>query len=136
MGDIFLQHGLKPCWVTITAGNEEGRNSFLRHSVPKRVLVSRLDAAMHLGELTFAKELREAPALEQELKDFNRHVTEAGRSVYAAREGQHDDLVLAVAIALWRATKRKINFSKPSTRPKVILGYADAKGQRRFSNKS
>jgi hypothetical protein len=77
-----------------------------------------------------AKELRESPALEQELKDFSRHVSEAGRYSFAAREGQHDDLVLAVAIALWRATKRKTAFSRSSTPPRVILGYADAKGRR------
>jgi hypothetical protein len=130
VGDIFKDKGLKPVRVTITAGTEESINGVLRYSVPKQVLISRLDAAMHLGEPTFAKELREAPALEQEMKNFNRHVTEAGRYVYGAREGQHDDLVLAVAIALWRATKRKINFSRPSKPPRVILGYADAKGRR------
>jgi hypothetical protein len=59
------------------------------------------------GELRFAAELGEAHALAEELKDFRRHVTNAGRATYQARTGKHDDLVLAVAIALWWATERR-----------------------------
>jgi hypothetical protein len=40
----------------------------------------------------------------EELKDFQRKVSDAGRATYNARVGAHDDLVLAVAIALWFAT--------------------------------
>jgi hypothetical protein len=35
------------------------------------------------------------------LKDFQRKVSDAGRATYNARVGAHDDLILAVAIALW-----------------------------------
>ena len=45
--------------------------------------------------------------LAEELKDFRRHVTNAGRATYQARTGKHDDLVLAVAIALWWCTERR-----------------------------
>jgi hypothetical protein len=51
------------------------------------------------GELRFAAELGEAHALHEELRDFRRHVTSAGRATYQARTGKHDDLVLAVAMA-------------------------------------
>jgi hypothetical protein len=37
----------------------------------------------------------------EELKDFQRKVSDACRATYNARAGVHDDLVLAVAIALW-----------------------------------
>jgi hypothetical protein len=74
--------------------------------------------------LRFAKDLKEAPVLETELKEFRRRVSEAGRSTYAAREGQHDDLVLAVAIALWRATKKKPDFHSRDEAPqqRAIMG--------------
>ena len=127
VGDIFNQAGLKPIKVTITAGNEEGQNGYARFTVPKQVLVSTLDAMMHTGELRIAKELRETPALETELKDFRRHVSEAGRYSFAARTGAHDDLVLAVAIALWRAARRKRTFGSSRTPPKVRLGYENSK---------
>ena len=55
----------------------------------------------------FAAELTEAPAIAEELKDFKRHLGAAGRATYQARIGKHDDLVLAVAIALWWATERR-----------------------------
>jgi hypothetical protein len=82
---------------------------------------------LHTGELRFAKELREAPTLQDELKDFRRHVSEAGRYSFSARDGKHDDLVLAVAIALWRAVKRKKTFGSPSTPPRVHLGHEKSK---------
>lgn len=128
VGDIFNQAGLKPIKVTITAGNEEGQSGWGRYMVPKQTLISRLDAAMHCEELFFSNELRESVTLEQELKDFSRHVSEAGRYSFAAREGKHDDLVLAVALALWRATKRKQTFGRDPTPPRVIHSYARSKG--------
>jgi hypothetical protein len=44
-------------------------------------------------------------ALKEELKDFKRQISEAGRTTYAARVGAHDDLVLSLAIVLWMATQ-------------------------------
>jgi hypothetical protein len=130
VGDIFVQQGLKPIRVSITAGDSPGEMSGnARYTVSKSHLVSALDAKMHTGELRIAKDLRESPALESELKDFRRHVSNAGRYSFSARSGQHDDLVLAVAIALWRATKKKPSFVGPSTQPKVVLGYPGAKGR-------
>ena len=37
--------------------------------------------------------------MKDELLDFRRKLSDAGRATYAARTGKHDDLVLAVAIA-------------------------------------
>ena len=38
----------------------------------------------------------------REVEQFSRKTTDAGHDTYAAwREGQHDDLVLALALALW-----------------------------------
>jgi hypothetical protein len=102
VADLFDTAGMKPRRVTITAGAEQtlvngGWN------VAKQILVSMLDARLHTGELRFAKELTEAGTMQEELKDFRRHVTSAGRYTFEARVGKHDDLVLAVAIGLWWA---------------------------------
>lgn len=56
---------------------------------------------MRLGELRFAAALSEAGAMAEELKDFQRKVSAAGRSTWEARVGKHDDLVLSVALGLW-----------------------------------
>jgi hypothetical protein len=106
VGDIFVQEGMRPERVTITAGSEETiAPGFNRWSVAKQILVSKLDAALHTGLLRIAKELREAGPLAEELKNFQRSISAAGRQTYSARVGMHDDLVLATALAVWWATR-------------------------------
>lgn len=101
VGDLFDSVGLEPLKISITAGEKATSAGLDRWHVPKAVLVSTLDARLHLGELRIAKELTESGALADELKDFRRKVSAAGRYSYEARIGRHDDLVLAVAIGLW-----------------------------------
>ena len=104
---MFDAAGLRALRVSITAGTEVTKQEHRRWSVAKSQLVSSVDARLHSGELRFAAELGEAHALAQELMDFRRHLTTAGRATYQARVGKHDDLVLAVAIALWWAVERR-----------------------------
>jgi len=102
VGDIFVAAGLRPKRVSITAGSEVTPVGSDRWHVAKTVLISTVDAMLHRGVLRFAAALREAPAMRDELLDFRRKLSDAGRATYAAgRSGQHDDLVLAVAIACW-----------------------------------
>jgi hypothetical protein len=107
VGDMFAAAGLRAVRVSITAGTDVTKQDELRWSVAKSLLISGVDARLHSGELRFAAELGEAHALAEELKDFRRHIGAAGRATYQARTGRHDDLVLAVAIALWWATERR-----------------------------
>src|SRR5260221_9370810 len=96
---------MNPTRVTITAGIEQSHVNGGWH-VSKQILISTLDARLHTGELRFAKELLEDGAMQEELKDFRRKVSTAGRFAYEARVGRHDDLVLAVALALWATVGR------------------------------
>jgi hypothetical protein len=107
VADIFDTTALRPTRVTITAGLEQAFVSGSWH-VAKQILISTLDARLHTGELRFAKELLEAGTMAEELKDFRRHVSAAGRYSYEARVGRHDDLVLAVSIALWCCVGRPV----------------------------
>jgi hypothetical protein len=107
VADLFNDAGLDPIQVTITAGNEVTPQGNNRWHVAKTVLISTVDALLHTGTLRFAASLNEAAAMRDELKDFRRKLSDAGRATYAARTGAHDDLVLAVAIACWFATKPK-----------------------------
>ena len=101
VADIFSDAGLKFQAVTITAGNEATWAGQDRWNVAKTILISTLDAMLHIKTLRFASALSEADAMKDELLDFRRKLSETGRSTYAARSGRHDDLVLAVAIACW-----------------------------------
>lgn len=102
--DIFHTAGLRPQRVTITAGLEATQHGGDSWHVAKSILISGLDARLHTAELKIAAALSDASILQEELKDFRRFVSDAGRATWSARTGAHDDLVLAVAIALWWAT--------------------------------
>jgi hypothetical protein len=61
---------------------------------------------LHSGQLEIAADLPDLAALKAELQNFRVNFTDAGSMTFAARTGAHDDLVLAVAIALWYAEFR------------------------------
>jgi hypothetical protein len=127
VADIFDTAGLAPTRVTITAGADQ---SFVNGSwhVSKQALISTLDARLHTGELGFAAELTEAGTMAEELKDFRRKVSVAGRYTFEARVGKHDDLVLAVAIALWSCVGR------PVMPPPQFGAYSPRSGELRLKH--
>ena len=99
---MFVYSGISPTGVLITGGTAETRDG-MTCSVPKLTLVSRLQALLHEGRLKILRELDEAETLVRELQDFRVEFTAAGHLTFNARSGKHDDLVLALAIAVWRA---------------------------------
>ncbi len=74
--------------------------------VPKKALLRPLVASTEEGRLKVAKGLPEAEALLRELEAFRRRITESGHSAFEG-VGEHDDLVIAVALACWWPTARK-----------------------------
>lgn len=106
VGDLFDTSGMPPTRVSIVSGHSQSWVAPRRWHVAKSLLISGLDARLHCGELRFAAELTEAGAMAEELKDFRRRVSAAGRYTFEARVGRHDDLVLAVAIGLWALVGR------------------------------
>jgi hypothetical protein len=73
--------------------------------VPKRDLVSVFAVLLQSGRIRVAQDLLAAQLLVQELLNFRVKISLAGRDSYGAgeewRDGAHDDLVLAVALAAW-----------------------------------
>ncbi len=100
--DLFVGRGITPVGVTITGGDSVIHDGPCWR-VPKLILVSRVQALLHSGQLKIHKSLADALALVTELQDFRCEVTDNGHWTFNARSGKHDDLVLALAIALWRA---------------------------------
>jgi hypothetical protein len=100
--EMFAYAGISPLGVLITAGTSDTRDGSIC-GVPKLTLVSRLQALLHEGRLKIQKQLPEAETLVRELQDFRVEYTAAGHLTFNARSGKHDDLVLALAIAVWRA---------------------------------
>jgi len=54
------------------------------------------------GQLKISSALPHAPILLAELQAFRASIGESGHAKFEAAAGVHDDLVLAVALALWR----------------------------------
>lgn len=125
--DLFYGRGLTPVAITITGGDlakskaeieaeakkRQGlfyipplRDRMSWH-VPKRDLVGALMVAFQNHELKISSQLPDAKTLIDELLNFRMKINlKTGHDSYEAwREGAHDDLVLAVALPVWYATK-------------------------------
>jgi hypothetical protein len=94
--------GLRP--VTITAGQMAHRTD-TGWNVPKKEFVGTLQVLLQSRRLTIAPAMPLAPLLASELQHFRVRVTAAANETFNAREGQHDDLVLATALACWEARR-------------------------------
>ena len=99
--DLLNNAGLRPIALTITGGDAASTDG-LAWRVPKRQLVSNLQILFQSGRLKIAEGIPEASTLVRELLNFRAKVSAAGSDTYEAwREGDHDDLVLAVAMATY-----------------------------------
>src|SRR5215204_672909 len=117
--DLLKERRLDYIAVTITGlGQKVNCHGTKEYSVPKQDLVAALEVPFHKGTLKVAKGLQGWPKLREELLDFRRkqNKTTAHISYEHWRESDHDDLVLAAALACWKATYHR----KGTTRLRVI----------------
>jgi hypothetical protein len=106
--DLLKGKGLRFTPVTITGGDTAHRVK-RNWRVPKRDLVAALEVPFHTGGLKVAEGLKLWPTLKEELLNFRRKINlkTAHDSYEHWRESDHDDLVLATALACWQATRRR-----------------------------
>jgi len=103
--DMFEAAKLEPVAITITSGGEPNW-SHGSLNVPKRDLVSIVQTTLQTQRLRFAEALEGVTLLTQELLNFQYKLTANANDIYGAwRENTHDDMVLAVALAVWYADK-------------------------------
>ena len=100
--DAMRAADLQPVAVSITSGKRSRRANGMVY-VPKRELVRGLVTAFENGRFKIAKGLLLADAFMDELRAFQVRLTAKGHDTYAARSGEHDDLVIAAALAAWCA---------------------------------
>ncbi len=104
-GKILLNARLRP--VTITAGSNATPDG-AGFRVAKKQLVSILQVVLQAepGRLRVDPSLKYAKTLVDEMTNFKVKITEsANESFESWRERDHDDLVLALAIAIWTAER-------------------------------
>jgi hypothetical protein len=100
--DSLVHAGLEPIAVTIHGGSAVSRDAH-GYRVPKRDLVAAVQVLLQNGRLRIAEGLPLAETLKKELLSFRIKVDPqtAHDSYEHWREGDHDDLVLASAMACW-----------------------------------
>ncbi len=91
--------------ITITSGNQATpsppEHGYGWH-VPKKLLVSTVQILLQSRRLEIAPKISEAAVLVKELQNFKVKVSVSANETFEAwREGDKDDLVLAVAMACW-----------------------------------
>jgi hypothetical protein len=97
--------------VTITGGERERRSGGGQWvSVPKQDLIAGVQVALENGDMRIARRLKQAGSLVRELVDVRMSAgLGSGRvRIGADGYGEHDDLVIALALACWRAKRREV----------------------------
>ena len=109
VADLLKSKGLRFKALTITGGDEVHAVGGGRYRVPKRDLVGALEVPFHTGRLKIAEGMELWPALKKELLSFRRKINlkTAHDSYEHWRESDHDDLVLAAALACWWITYQR-----------------------------
>ena len=132
VGDMFAEANLPVDLqlVTITSGSEVNQDPDGGWRVPKKDLVADVAVAMQNGRFEVVEQLEHAATLRREMQTFRARYSLAGNQTFAAgddwRQGNHDDLVLAVALSLWWGER------KTSRGGEVIAeSYANVGGQDR-----
>ncbi|MHB9132905.1 MAG: hypothetical protein ACYDBB_17700 [Armatimonadota bacterium] len=117
--ELLNRQGLRPIEILIHGGAAVRRAGVRQYHLPKRDLIMGLQVAFQERRLLVADGLPEGPIFVQELMNIDYNFTPAGNDVYVHREGAHDDLVLAVALAHWYAAGR---IRLRSGAPVVVMG--------------
>lgn len=92
--------------VTFTAAADEVHPDPHAWRVPKRDLVMALEVVLQDRRLHTASNLLLAEDLRAELQAFEVNVSKHGHDSYEAAHGRHDDLVMALCLAVWWASRR------------------------------
>ena len=91
--------------IAIITGDAEVREAHDTYRVPRLQLISALQALFHEQRFAIQKHLPDAQILARELLDHRIATTDSGRAHVRARDGGGDDLVRAVAVAIWGVGK-------------------------------
>jgi hypothetical protein len=109
--------------VTVTAGHRAVRDEVGMWLVPKTELIGTLQILLQGRRFRLPAMLADAAALVRELAKYRVRLASAADGDAAAwREGPHDDLVLAAAVAAWEGERcRPVDPGVP-----YIIGYGPA----------
>jgi hypothetical protein len=105
--------------VNITAGREVNETADALN-IPKRDLIMSTLISFEKGFLEFAADMPELPLLIDELQNFEMRFTAKGNDTYSAKGANHDDLVLALSLAVWSAKNTEESFHEDMPLKKAL----------------
>ena len=107
--EMFENAGINPTGITITGGQQVSSVSG-GYNVPKSELVDALAVNYQNGRIKISPKLPEAKKLEQQINNFTAKIKKGGREIYEALDEQiHDDLVLALSLAIWLGNREGVD---------------------------
>jgi len=103
--DFMRKERMSVVPVIITGGNQTNYDKEMGGwHVPKRDLISSIQLQLQERRLKFSEDIENLNQMIQELMNFKIKITAKGNDTYEAwREGEKDDLVLSLAMAVWYA---------------------------------
>lgn len=103
--DLLREAEILPVAVTIHGGDSVSQPKPDEYRVPKRDLAGVVQVLLQSKRLQIIDSLPLAGVLRDELGNFRAKISLSGHDSYGAgedwRQGNHDDLILAVALAVW-----------------------------------
>ena len=121
LADMFTAEGIESIPIQLTGGEAESVVDGTYH-VSKSLLIGRFLAAWDAARVQVPATASFLPILEAELKAFRGAMSAQGRATFEASQGEHDDLVLALAQAVWYFEKYS-----PVRIPKLVFSGGDRK---------
>jgi hypothetical protein len=109
--DMFRELRIEVYAVTITGGNSWSNPSYNEYRVSKIELVAAIRTALEQERLKVSGGVNHSDVLKKELQNFKVKISKSENEIYSAREGDHDDLALSIAIPLW------VSWMLDNTRP-------------------
>lgn len=104
IGSMLKEAGIKGTGIQITGGTGAGSTVGGVMNVSKSHLMSSLLKTIHQRTLRLSPDMDCYEAIRAELQDLREHTSPSGAVKVEAIEGRHDDLALALAIAVYLAT--------------------------------
>lgn len=98
--DMLKTKGVPVRAVTITAGEVMTRAGSIIH-LGKARLIGTFLAAFDSGKVRINPSMPIWEALQQELLNYRAEISAQGRAKFEAAEGEHDDLLFSLALAVW-----------------------------------
>lgn len=123
MGVYEMFTAMSPIGITFTSGGQITCDAEHSYHVPKRDLIGCAQVLLQNRVMRIAKDVHYADLLISELLNFRMKISTAGHDTYEAwRQGDHDDLVNALAMACWIA---QTIISTTALAIMQTAGYAD-----------